>query len=289
LTTYYDNSILIFNPLTGAESGTIDLSNYLYTSDNGTQNQYVAAEHMLLRGNKLFVSIDRARTYYGDVQPDKSMILVINTDTDTVEKAVEVSYSPRSLQVYGDYLYFVSMGDYSSPIGKIYSKILKAMRRGYNSSQYRDIVKKLRIAVENFAITTDIIVGFPGEDEESFQNTYNFLEEINPFKMHIFPFSPREGTDAALIKPLVDSKIVNRRKKALEKLNQQMFIATSKELCGQKGEVLVEKIDNNKAYGHLADYRAVIIKNYSGNPNELIQVDILKIEKDKLICKKINE
>ena len=120
LTTYYDNSILIFNPLTGDEIGTIDLTPYLYTSDNGTQNSYIGAEHMLIYKDKLIVTLDRARTYYGDLQPDKSMVLFINLNDDSVEKAVKVDYSPRSPQVYGNYLYFVSMGDYSAPIGKIY-------------------------------------------------------------------------------------------------------------------------------------------------------------------------
>ncbi len=155
LTTYYDNSILIFNPLTGVESGTIDLSNYLYTSDNGTKNQYVAAEHMLLRGNKLFVSIDRARTYYGDTQPDKSMILVIDTNTDTVEKTIEVSYSPRSLQVYGDYLYFVSMGDYSSPIGKIYRINLENYKLDSNFIVSPVVSGNSTDYIKNFTITTE--------------------------------------------------------------------------------------------------------------------------------------
>ncbi len=120
LTTYFDNSILIFNPLTGEELGSIDLTPYLYVADNGSKNQYVGAEHMVIYKNKLFVSLDRARTYYGDVQPDKSVILVINTDTDQIENSILVDYSPRSLQVYNDKLYFLSMGDYSNPIGKIY-------------------------------------------------------------------------------------------------------------------------------------------------------------------------
>ena len=120
LTTYFDNSILIFNPLTGATLGTIDLTSYLYASDNGTKNKYIGAEHMVIYKDKLFVTLDRARTFYGDVQPDKSMILVINLKNDTVEKSIEVSYAPRSPQVYKNYLYFVSMGDYSAPIGKIF-------------------------------------------------------------------------------------------------------------------------------------------------------------------------
>ena len=155
LITYYDNSILIFNPLTGTELGTIDLSNYLYTSDNGTQNQYVAAEHMLLRGDKLFVSIDRARTYYGDTQPDKSMILVIDTTTDSVEKAIEVSYAPRSLQVFGDYLYFVSMGDYSSPIGKIYRIDLSTDNLDSNFTVSPVVSDNTTDYIKNFTITTE--------------------------------------------------------------------------------------------------------------------------------------
>ncbi len=127
LTTYFDNSILIFNPLTGEELGSIDLTPYLYVADNGSKNSYVGAEHMVIYKNKLFVSLDRARTFYGDAQPDKSMIIVINTDTDQIENSILVNYSPRSLQIYNDKLYFLSMGDYSNPIGTIYRIDLSSM------------------------------------------------------------------------------------------------------------------------------------------------------------------
>ncbi len=120
LTTYFDNNILIFDPLTGKTLGTIDLTPYLYVSDNGTKNKYIGAEHMIKYKGKLFVTLDRARTYYGDVQPDKSMILVINMNTDKVEKAIKVDYAPRSPQIYKGYLYFLSMGDWKAPIGTIY-------------------------------------------------------------------------------------------------------------------------------------------------------------------------
>jgi hypothetical protein len=75
---------------------------------------------MLIYKNKLFVTLDRARTYYGDLQPDKGMLLVINMENDTVEKSIEIDFASRAPQIYKNYLYFLAMGNYSAPIGKIY-------------------------------------------------------------------------------------------------------------------------------------------------------------------------
>ncbi len=156
LTTYFDNSILVFNPLTGKELNTIDLSPYLYTSDNGTSNKYIGAEHMIIYKNKLFVSLDRARTYYGDIQPDKSLILVINTDTDKIEKTIYVDYAPRSLQIYNDNLYFLAKGDYSNPIGVIYKIDLSNMSLDKNF-KISPIVNSDNSTefIKNFKITPD--------------------------------------------------------------------------------------------------------------------------------------
>ena len=73
---------------------------------------------------------------------------------------------------------------------------LKRMNRKYNTELFREIVKKLRNAYDDVMLTTDIIVGFPGETEEEFNKTYEFLKEIKFYKMHVFPYSPRRGTVA---------------------------------------------------------------------------------------------
>ena len=71
---------------------------------------------------------------------------------------------------------------------------LKRMNRRYTTQQFEEIVKRLRKAYDNVNLTTDIIVGFPGETEEEFAKTYKFLEKIKFYKMHIFKYSPRKGT-----------------------------------------------------------------------------------------------
>ncbi|NSJ91980.1 tRNA (N(6)-L-threonylcarbamoyladenosine(37)-C(2))-methylthiotransferase MtaB, partial [Coprococcus sp. MSK.21.13] len=97
---------------------------------------------------------------------------------------------------------------------------LKRMNRSYTTKEYKHIVEKLREKIKYVSITTDIIVGFPGESEEEFKNTYKFLEEIKLSKMHVFKYSPRTGTKAAKMKEQVDGNIKEERSNILIELNK---------------------------------------------------------------------
>ena len=88
---------------------------------------------------------------------------------------------------------------------------LKRMNRKYNTLEFKEIVDRLRKYYEDVILTTDIIVGFPGETEEEFSKTYNFLNDINFYKMHVFQYSPRKGTRAAVMPNQVDGNIKEQR------------------------------------------------------------------------------
>ncbi|NEJ83965.1 radical SAM protein, partial [Rhizobium leguminosarum] len=76
------------------------------------------------------------------------------------------------------------------------TETLERMNRKYTAEEYKEIVYKLRENISDVSITTDVIVGFPGETDEEFEKTYDFLKEIELAKMHVFKYSPREGTKA---------------------------------------------------------------------------------------------
>ena len=99
---------------------------------------------------------------------------------------------------------------------------LKRMNRSYTTKEYKHIVEKLREKIKYVSITTDIIVGFPGESEEEFKNTYKFLEEIKLSKMHVFKYSPRSGTKAAEMKEQIDGNIKEERSNILIELNKKL-------------------------------------------------------------------
>ena len=90
---------------------------------------------------------------------------------------------------------------------------LKRMNRKYTTSEFEEIVQRLRKYYNDVILTTDIIVGFPGETEEDFETTYNYLKKINFYKMHVFPYSPRKGTVAAKMPDQIQGDIKEKRSK----------------------------------------------------------------------------
>jgi len=142
-------------------------------------------------------------------------------------------------------------------------EILKFMNRKYSSRYYRELVKRIRISVPEIAITTDIMVGFPHETERRFQNTFEFLKEIAPSRIHIFPYSPRKGT-AAFSMPKVDEKIVKKRLKLLRDLAREKSFEYKKRFLNKKLVVLVEENPDRQTSlqkGYSDNYIKVIIKS----------------------------
>ena len=101
------------------------------------------------------------------------------------------------------------------------NETLKRMNRRYTKEEYENIVNFLRDNFKDVAITTDVIVGFPGETQEEFEETYEFLKKIKLSKMHIFKYSPRKGTRAAEMEEQIDGTIKDERSKLLMKLNEE--------------------------------------------------------------------
>lgn len=118
---------------------------------------------------------------------------------------------------------------------------LKRMNRKYTSSEYERIVNVLRENLKDVSITTDVIVGFPGETSEEFNSTYEFLKRIKLSKMHIFKYSPRQGTRAAEMENQVDGNVKEERSKALIELNNENEKAFIEKYIGKDLDVLFEQ------------------------------------------------
>ncbi len=121
------------------------------------------------------------------------------------------------------------------------NEILKAMNRPYTAPKFLERIAAIRRALPGTAITTDVIVGFPGETEENFENTLRVCREAGFSKIHIFPFSPRNGTQAAKMKNRPDGKAVASRIERLRILEEEMATEFRNGLVGKISEVLVEK------------------------------------------------
>ena len=153
---------------------------------------------------------------------------------------------------------------------------LKRMNRRYNTLQFKEITELLRKYYKDVMLTTDIIVGFPQETEEEFNQTYKFLEEIKFYKMHIFKYSQRKGTKAAIMPNQVDGKIKEERSKKLIELSDKNQLEYNQKYCNQKVEVLFEEEKEGIYYGHTENYLLVTCKTTENLENKIKTVTCQK-------------
>lgn len=133
-------------------------------------------------------------------------------------------------------------------------EILKKMNRKYDLKYYEEKIKKIRMIRPDISITTDIIVGFPYETDELFNETLEFSRKMNFSKIHVFPYSIRLGTSAANMPNQVDESIKKERVKKLMDLSGTMEKEYYNKFVGKELDILVEECDNNVSIGHSSNY-----------------------------------
>lgn len=121
------------------------------------------------------------------------------------------------------------------------NRILKSMKRNYNRKDYIDLIKYIKGKIRECGISTDIIVGFPGEGEQAFQNTIDLVNELKFSRIHIFPYSIRKGTPAAEMPNQVEEHTKAKRNKTLHKLRDKYMGEFAKQYLNKEVEVLVER------------------------------------------------
>ena len=151
---------------------------------------------------------------------------------------------------------------------------LKRMNRRYTTEEFENSVNIIRKYFKEVHLTTDIIVGFPGENEEEFNETYKFLSKIKFYKMHIFKYSVRKGTVAEKMPNQVDSKIKEERSKKLIKLSDELEEKYNNQMIGTKVKVLFEEEKNGYYRGHTSNYTIVNVKSVDVITNKILDVKI---------------
>lgn len=137
---------------------------------------------------------------------------------------------------------------------------LKRMNRKYTTARYKESTQILRKYYPNANFTTDVIVGFPGETNEEFNQTYKFLKEIGFYKMHIFKYSPRKGTMAEKLPNQVDGNIKEERSRKLIELSNNMQNEKNSQYIGKTVKVLFEEYENEYYKGHTTNYMVVKVQ-----------------------------
>ena len=159
---------------------------------------------------------------------------------------------------------------------------LQRMNRRYTTEDFKNIVKRLRNIYDDCILTTDIIVGFPGETDEEFNITYNFLKDIKFYKMHIFKYSPRKGTKAANMENQISSEIKEKRSNLLLELSNNNEKEYQKNLLEKEVEVLFEENVNGFYKGHTANYIMVNAKTAENIIDSIRKVKIKDLENNEL-------
>ena len=158
-------------------------------------------------------------------------------------------------------------------------KTLEQMRRRYDTAQYRRAVALLRKYLPDVALTTDIIVGFPGESEEDYQQSKAFAEEIGFSKIHVFPYSPKKGTPAAERKDQLPNAVKQQRSHDLILASERMTEAFLQAHVGKQKEVLFERMVSPDVYeGHTTNYMKVHAKSTEDLTNQCKMVHMLEVE-----------
>ena len=159
---------------------------------------------------------------------------------------------------------------------------LKRMNRRYTTQQFKEITERLRKTYNDVNLTTDIIVGFPGETENEFNKTYEFLKEIKFYKMHIFKYSQRKGTKAAIMENQIPGDIKEKRSKMLIELSNKNEIEYNKEYIGKEVEVLFEEEKDGVYKGHTANYMLIQCKTNENLENKIKKVKCVKADIDHI-------
>lgn len=160
---------------------------------------------------------------------------------------------------------------------------LKRMRRKYTRRDVLDATRRLQRASSDFTFTTDVIVGFPGETEEDFQETVDLIREIRFAKVHMFPYSDRPKTRASRMPNKVAQEVIDKRRQLLLKVADEVAYDLRQSYIGRTFDVLIE----SKNMGHTNHFLPVYIEEKGLRSNEMIQVECFANSVEGLIGKKV--
>lgn len=165
------------------------------------------------------------------------------------------------------------------------NSVLNRMNRKYSREEYLETVNLIRSYYKDAGITTDIIVGFPGESEEEFNDTLNLVEAVKFSRVHVFKYSPRKGTPAAKMSDQIKGDIKSQRSRTLIDLCEKNRLDFEKSFIGKSLPVLVETNKDGLQSGHTTNYIVVAFKSEKDYTNSIIDIEIIDFIDSKLYGK----
>jgi len=203
-----------------------------------------------------------------DLPGDFWLSFITSHPKDLSDKLIKVMAKNRKICEY-----------MSLPVQSGDNKILRQMNRKYTVSQYKKLVKKIRKQIPRVAISTDVIVGFPGESRKQFLNTVKLFEDVKFDMAYINQYSPREGTASAKLKDDVSKAEKKEREKELNQILAQTALEINKKLIGKVLDILVyQKGKNDIWLGKTRTFKVVKFKSKDNLLGKFVKVKIIKVE-----------
>ena len=173
------------------------------------------------------------------------------------------------------------MPHFHIPLQSGSTRLLGLMRRRYTAEHYRNRIAKIRSLMPDAFLGVDVIVGFPGEGEEEFMESYRLLEEVGASFLHIFPFSERPGTPAVDMPNKVQSRIATERVSRLEELSDRLHSEFAKKYLGTERDVLFESTDRSgQMFGYTDNYLRVCATYDTSKINQICRVKLDSLQED---------
>ena len=222
---------------------------------------------------------------YGKNNNESFIELIKRLDTLAVERIRISSIEPNLLTK--EIIDFCAeskkfMPHFHIPLQSGSNKILKLMRRRYTSSQYAESISLIRQLIPDASIGVDVIVGFPGESNEDFMETFNFIESLDISYLHVFTYSERKNTDAANFKKSVDKKTRAHRSLILRRLSEKKLSDFYDQFIGTQRVVLFDSKKNNQILGYTDNYIKVAVDSTDYKVNTVHEINLLSNEKQNV-------
>jgi len=180
------------------------------------------------------------------------------------------------------------MPHFHIPLQSGSSRILKLMRRKYQTSLYKERIEHIKSLIPDACIGADIIVGFPSETDDDFQKSYDFIESLNISYLHVFSYSERQNTKAIKIKNKVSKKKKAERSLEMRELSKELKLSFEKSFVGSTREVLFEYQIDNQWFGHTDNYLPVRVNTKENLKNSIESVNIVSCVKKYLVGNFLN-
>jgi len=162
-------------------------------------------------------------------------------------------------------------------------EILKSMRRKYDLDYYKNMINLVREYFPETSFGADVILGYPGETEEQFMETYNFIKESPLTHLHVFPYAKRKNTTAAKADNHIQNDVKKRRVKEIIALGEEKVLDFSRKLIGKTSEVLFEREKDGQYEGYTSHYIKVKVKSDKDLSNTIQKVKLTSMEGNKLV------